>query len=199
MLRLVTDFADQSVLEPALVWLVLVLVWLRLPRAAAGWAVAVVASFGLIGAMKLLFAACGSPLPHHALVSPSGHTMAATVFYGGIAQMLVPSAGAAMAVALGVALLIGATRVLLHAHTVAEVLVGAAVGLTTVVVLRRMTNTARAVFAARDRRWRTGLLMVLLLPCLLLHGSRSHAEGWLQIMGWRYVRAALQCSEDFNE
>ena len=119
MMHFLTAFADQAVLLPLAVSVVL-------GFAASGWRRGAVV-------LKLSFIACGHLLPLSSLRSPSGHTAGAAVVYGSLLAMWIrfrtgtaiwtlPSALIFMSV-------IGVTRLALGAHSVVEVVVGGAVGL----------------------------------------------------------------------
>lgn len=196
-LQAVTDFADQSVLLPGAALVALLLAMLRWTRGLALWLGTIIASFGLVLLLKLVFGACGSPLPHDALRSPSGHTMAATVIYGGSLILFAPalairslSAGVA---ALAVCLMVGATRVALHDHTVPEAVLGGAIGLLAVWILHRLRGTPPGRLGVRPARLRILLAMAVLAPPILLHGERSRAEGLIQHLARAYVSALLAC------
>lgn len=81
-------------------------------RMAAAWAVMIVAGSGLMLALKLYFEACG-PARHRVLYSPSGHTMAATMVYGGLLSLTRLNRAALLAATLAIAMLMGWTRVAL--------------------------------------------------------------------------------------
>lgn len=104
-----------------------VVVWAALGRRGTRWAAAVAMTLAGMAALKVASFAIVGPWTF----SPSGHTAAAAIVYGGLAWALlrpawgrvVPGLAAALCVAL-----IGWTRLALAAHSVAEVAVGAAMG-----------------------------------------------------------------------
>lgn len=131
-MQFLTDFADQAVMLPfaAVVGLALALSgwW----RGCAAWAVAVVGVLGSMAVLKYVFFACSSFLSGTGVQSPSGHTAAAAIIMGGALALFLRGRIPAVAVAaipLGIAVLIGVTRLAVHAHSVPEVLFGGAVGL----------------------------------------------------------------------
>ncbi len=194
-MQFITDFADQALLLPSAVAITAVLVLLGSWRGVVAWVLVVVASYGLVASMKLGFAACGSPLPNGLLRSPSGHTMAATVIYGGVLVLLGVGRWTVLAVSCAIAALIGSSRVELGDHTGVEVLVGSAIGIAGVVALQRLASPLRP---RRGGHALGGALLLLALfaPALLLHGHRSPAESLLRQMGREYVGPLLGCSAD---
>ena len=192
-MQYLTDFADQAVILPSIALLLAAFACLRLWRGVLAWVVVVVAAWGLVLTMKLGFMACGSPLAHELLRSPSGHTMSATVFYGGLLAMLGPGFPLASAIAAGIAALIGASRLALHAHTAPEVLLGGTVGVVAVMALHRLAGPTRRRLTAWPLARRLVLLAVLLIPAMLIHHHRSAAEGWIQVFARTTVRHSLDC------
>lgn len=128
----VTDFADQAVILPLAVATAIVLALAGWWRGAIVWSLAVGGTLATLLVLKLASAACGHLLPIPGLRSPSGHTAAAGAVYGGllaiVAERLSGHARWTLACALGVAILIGVSRLSLGVHTVPEVVVGGAVG-----------------------------------------------------------------------
>jgi membrane-associated phospholipid phosphatase len=124
-----TDFGDLAVLLPLAAAM---LTWLLLyfSRAATQWVLALGCCVGLTALLKIAFYACPPSSDMH---SPSGHTSLSTVVYGaltivaaaawpGLRRVLVIGSGA------GLILAIGVSRVLLDAHSVAEVSLGLVIG-----------------------------------------------------------------------
>lgn len=169
-----TDFGDQAVVLPvaAAVFAGLLVVGWR--RGAAAWGVSVGGVLAVMLVLKVVVFACGRLLPIAGLVSPSGHTAAAAVVYGGMLALLAPAsrAGTLVATAAGgaVALVFGLTRLALEVHTVPDVVVGAAVGVAGAVAMRLLAG-ARPRLAAAP--W---LVVPALAAMLLFHGTRLEAE-----------------------
>src|ERR1700691_4225212 len=130
IIKFVSDFGDLAVLLPIAaaiqVWL------LRAPearRVAAIWAISLFFCCGATALLKIYFSAC----PYGGINSPSGHAALSVFVYGGLSvvgarahrilKFILLAAGVGLAVA------ILATRVILGAHTVAEVLIGSVIGL----------------------------------------------------------------------
>jgi len=135
-------------------------------------------------AMKFAFAACGVD---ESVRSPSGHVAFAATFYGSLAMLLAArrsalARGLVAAAVVGFIVLVAASRVALHAHSRAETIVGAAVGL-----------AALAVFAANRPRhapsdaplsaWSTlaPLALVFLVLALPL-ANHWTAEPWIDAL-----------------
>ena len=137
-LTFVTDFADQAVILPMVAVVLLTLLAQRRWQVAGAWMLAVPGVLGTLLLLKVAGYACGWLLPAFdpdriALRSPSGHVASAAVVCSGVValqagRLRVGAVSAAMYAALAVAAVIGATRVLLGAHSVSEVVVAAGVG-----------------------------------------------------------------------
>ena len=101
-------------------------------RGAAVWCCGTAATLGVMLVLKLAFRACGPEVFGGAIESPSGHTAAAGAVYGSILAFLNSRLGGPKAsrflIVLATVTLIGATRVLLGAHTIQETLLGGAIG-----------------------------------------------------------------------
>ncbi len=183
-MKFLTDFADQAVVLPVAGAVLVLLLASGWRRGALAWAGCVAGVLGVMLMLKLVTLACGWRVPWTGLSSPSGHTAASAVVYGGLLALLIrPStAGTGLAALAGgsVALLFGLTRLALQVHTVADVVVGAAVGVAGAVVMRRLAGQG-----PRHLSWR-GLVLVAGIM-LVLHGRRLEAETrirWLALDTW---------------
>ncbi len=168
-MQTITDFADLAVVLPLAAC---VAVWLALSgwrRGAALWVAMFAALLALMLALKLIFLGCapaGSPI-----CSPSGHTASATFVFGGVAVlMLRQHRAAAFAAAISLAALFGVSRVALHAHSLPEVLLGAAAGLSTLALFALLAGPIPPGLPARR------LLLAGIPLILLLHGARLNLE-----------------------
>ena len=161
-------------------------------RGALAWVGVVAACFGLVLSLKLGFAACGSPLPHGMLRSPSGHTMAGTVVYGGLLGLFWLGAAASLIASLAIAALIGWTRIALGDHTGPEALLGGLIGIAGVMVLRRLAG-GRPALPHHPVLRRILLVALVAGPALITHGQRSHAEGLIARLAQGYVRPWIGC------
>ena len=134
----VSDFADQAVVLPLAAIVAIVLGAMGWWRGLFAWLAAVSGTFAVMLALKLLGLALASDLSWGAPASPSGHTAAACVVYGGLAVLLlrgmVPRV-LLVAIPAAIVLAMGYIRVALLAHDLAEVAVGGIVGGIGVVVL----------------------------------------------------------------
>lgn len=169
-LRLLTDFADQAVILPVAAAVALALLAQGWWRGLAAWCAGVGATLATMLVLKLVFAACPSWAFLH---SPSGHTAAAAVVAGGLLGLLaagrVGARGAAV-MAFAVAVPIGASRVWLGAHSVAEVLAGGAVGMLGALALARLAGPA----PAGTRLWLVAA--AALVAALAAYGGHLNAE-----------------------
>ncbi len=105
----------------------LLLAWVALGRRGTRWAVIAGITLAATTGFKLVCFALTGPWPF----SPSGHTASAAVVYGGLAWLLLRRAAGPVAAACAAvlpAIVIGWSRLALHAHTVPEVVVGALIG-----------------------------------------------------------------------
>ena len=172
----VADFADQAVILPLIACVAIVLWVSGWRRGALVWCFGTAATLGMMAFLKLAFRACGPELFGSGMESPSGHTAAAGAVYGSIFAFANSRLGgrntSQLLIVAATVVLIGASRVLLGAHTLPEVCLGAAVGFT----------AARAMlyFAGEPRTHRSVRLLSLSLPLLVLplslHGIHLPAE-----------------------
>jgi hypothetical protein len=170
----VTDFADQAVVLPLAITVAVGLWAAGWRRGALVWSGVIAGTFLLMLALKIGFGACGSALAGDQLESPSGHTAAAGVLYGGMLAFVAEELFGRTYLTLGAILLvvtvIGVSRVMLGAHTPLEVLVGALVG----------TIAAFLMVKGLGRPGKTSPPALLLLPLLavlfLFHGLHFPAE-----------------------
>ncbi len=121
------------------------------------------------------------------LQSPSGHTASATIVYGGVLGLawrgLRPAQGRApLLSALLIAVVIGLTRIGLHAHTWPEVMAGGLAGCVGVAVLLRLAGQPPRSLRPLH------LALVVVVLAALLHGAHLRAESeiqdWGKRLGW---------------
>lgn len=171
--QFVTDFGDQAVLLPLAAGIALVFALAGWRRGAVAWVAAVAGTLAAMAAFKLAFLACGHRLPGNPIRSPSGHTAAAAAIYGGLLAMAARRATGhgrwTLACALLVTLVIGASRLVLGAHTGLEVALGGAVGVCGALAANRLAGAPPRLPAA----W---LAAVTVLVLTLLHGVHMPAE-----------------------
>ncbi len=154
-----TDLGTIYVIVPLLVLLGAWLLRTGRVRSLAFLVVAMVGSLVLQGALKPIFArprpelAWSQVLPDYSF--PSGHTLNAVVFYGGVALVIWSVFGrraglAALATAAVIALAVGVSRIYLGAHFLTDVAGAMLAGVAWLLVVG-------AAFRARPtwRRWRS--------------------------------------------
>ena len=129
----VTDFGDSAVTMPLALLTLVFLTAAGRQRLALGWVLTIGGCAAGIAVLKLIFGACGSLVPIASITSPSGHTAMSAAVYGSLALLiggrLQLSGRAALNIVAWLAIVgIALSRVVLHEHTPAEVLVGLIVG-----------------------------------------------------------------------
>jgi membrane-associated phospholipid phosphatase len=129
----ITHFGDAALLIPLSLAIIFTLIWSGHRLAALRFAVAVAILMAATVALKIGFYAIGGDAALDVL-SPSGHAGFSVTVYGCCAAMLAKQcrpAGAAFVIAAAAALLatVLASRVVLGTHTLAEVVLGCALGL----------------------------------------------------------------------
>lgn len=134
------------------------------PSLARAWLIAVCGALGATLIAKLVVIPCGHLVPGLTLRSPSGHAAGATAVYLGLAALVWRSRTMLALRALFVALMAGlcalvfVSRVALRAHTIEEVVLGAAIGAIAPLVLLRVPRPMP------ERPWR----WLVLVPAILL-------------------------------
>ena len=184
-MRFITDFADLAVLLPLTVCIGGGFAWQGWRRGAWAWAASVAATLAAMLTLKLMFVGCAATLGEF---SPSGHTAAGTVIYGGLVALWlrrrsIPAAACLVVGAGPAAGLIGASRIAVSAHSLVEVGVGAAVGIAGVAVLLRLAGVPPP--GLRLGR----VAAVALVVMLVLHGLRLPVEPDIKaVAGWLPAR-----------
>jgi membrane-associated phospholipid phosphatase len=176
MAQWITGLGDVAV-TAALAGLVFAWLWgSGARRAAAVWAIAFAAVGAVVAGQKLAQYACGLAAPEFGLRSISGHAALSTFVYGSVAVLVGagPSRRTRLLVLAAAALVVGAiawSRVALGAHSVGEVVGGAAVGAAAVAGVAWIRRRA-----PREPRRRAGLAALAGVLVLLLYGSSVNAE-----------------------
>ena len=180
----VTDFGDQAVVLPVTAIVFLILLAQRRWRVAGAWLLAIPGVLGTLLVLKIACFACGWLLPtldlgQLALHSPSGHVASAAVVSSGVValqagRLRIGPMPAALAAALAVAAVIGATRLLLGAHSMTEVIVAAIIGGAGAVAFARLSG--------RHLQEKSGLPIAAAAAIVLVifHGSHLPAEAVIQ-------------------
>jgi membrane-associated phospholipid phosphatase len=174
----ISDFGDQAVVLPLAVAIALTFALSEWRRGALAWTVAIGGTLSLILFLKLSFLACGNLMPEAHLRSPSGHTAAAAAVYGSLIATTMRSTRenkrwtlpCTVAIAVFVAVIFGASRGVLGVHSIAEVLIGGAIGVGGAVSYAVLAGTPlRAVRMLR-------VVPTSLLIVIVLHGLHVPAE-----------------------
>lgn len=190
-----TDFADGAVVFPLGVAVPLVLVLFHQKRAALAWTAAVGCVWAAMLALKLggyTLAAMvpTSPLNEVGLVTPSGHVASAASIYGGLIGLLLSRPGTLLVrtvfAALLVAILCGATRVILGEHTLAETIVGAMVG------VAGAAGLAMGAGTALEWRARLPVIVTASVVMIALHGLHLSWEQAIHGVALRAIQAWQQ-------
>ena len=190
MIKTLTNFGDLAVLLPLTAIVTVWLVTVRQPRVLAWWLAAVALCIGSTALLKIYFFVCP---PAAALHSPSGHTSFSTLVYGAVTLAIVTAVTGWKRVAVlvsGVAFIvaIGVSRVIVEAHSVAEVVVGSMIGV-----------TALGLFASQfwPRRPAEPRLRALLIASVtmmvVLNGQDLRAEDMLHAIGIYLNHAGMAC------
>ena len=175
----VTDFADQAVLLPLAIVVAIGLAVGGWWRGAVGWTLAVGVTLGFTLLLKLVFLACGHLLPSVMMRSPSGHVAASGAVYGGLFAVAARVSGRPTGrhgrlwqslFTLAVIVAIGASRLVLGAHTWPEVLAGGMIAMAGAVAADRFMGRPPRSLALRP----LGATAILVVS--LLHGLRLPAE-----------------------
>ncbi len=171
-----TDLGDLALLAPLTLAILLWLLVLRAPRAAAQWGAAVGFCVGLTGLLKIFFYGCP---PAFDVRSPSGHTSLSTLVYGAMALVTALESGGvrrllAMGGGAGLIFAIAASRLLLDAHSIPEVGLGLVIGTAALALsgrgyLRRRPEIVRL----------SPLLVSAVVLVFVFHGSELRAEEFL--------------------
>lgn len=186
-MRFLTDFADQAVVLPMVLAVAVVLVLQGWPRGAKAWLSAVLFTFSIMLAMKLVCLGCTPVFGPADIRSPSGHVAAATVVTGGVTVLLTRRRLVILAAALGAAALIGVSRVVLGMHSPPEVALGAAVGLAGTLLLLRLAGPPPP--SLRPGR----VLGVIALAAVLFHGLHLPAEAAIRHTALHTIHLLAVC------
>ncbi len=187
----ITDLGDSAVTLPMAAVTILILVVLRRVRPALLWGGSIVACAATIGVLKLILTAAA---PHHSLTgfsSPSGHAGMSAIVYGGFVLLIGPSLRPVWRVvaqlgALILIIAIAVSRLVLHEHSIAETMVGLAVGLAALGVLRAGLRRMPA-----ERLPGVVLCAAALAVVGLMHGTRWHTEPMIRALSSEVVHELL--------
>ncbi|AOX16605.1 hypothetical protein A0U89_05120 [Kozakia baliensis] len=187
IIQWLTDFGDQGIVLPTSVLIMLVLLWSRWWRGAIFWCALVLSVLGIMAVLKLAFGACGWEASWLNINSPSGHTAAFTMLYGGLICLYArwcSSVWQAGIVALAIAILAACSRLHLHYHTLPETVTGGVVGVTGVCMFRSQIGTP-------PRLPRLVPALIFLAILVVQHGNRLPAERQIHSFAALWLRASI--------
>lgn len=189
-IRTVTDLGDLAVLLPLTLVITLWLVVIRQSRLVVWWLVAVALCMGSTAVLKIYFYVCPPVTDLH---SPSGHTSLSTLVYGTLtlaAAAAVAGWRRSMVMIAGAALIggIGVSRLIVHAHSIPEIVVGSAIGLCALALF------GAQFWACRPAELRLRPFVVLCAVLMvLLNGQDIRAEEMLHAIGLHLSQAGMAC------
>jgi membrane-associated phospholipid phosphatase len=189
IIQVITDCGDLAILLPIACVLT---VWAALVGARGifkWWLAALAICVGGTGLLKIYFFAC-PPLAN--LHSPSGHSSLSTLVYGTLTLAVASSmqdwrrwlaviAGALLVFAIAV------SRIVVHAHSIPEVILGSILGL----VALSLVVTAY-LREAPTKTYLAPLVTVSVMLAILLNGHELRAEELLHHMAV-YLNIAREC------
>ena len=186
-MRYLTDFADQAVILPLVLAVAVVLAVQGWRRGAIVWLLVVAGTFLATLTFKLMFLACSplfGPMDVH---SPSGHVAASTVVAGGLAALLTRRRATILPAAIVAAVVIGFSRLVLGAHSLPEVVVGALIGLAGAAMLLRFSGSPP------PRMRIAPLVAVIVVVAGLCHGLHLPAEAAIRHTAFRAAQFIPAC------
>lgn len=179
---IITDFGDSAVLLPCMA---LVALWLLIGRQtrrlAAVWAGVVAVGGGVVAITKILYMGWHVGIPAVDFTGLSGHTTLAFIVWPVLFALAIGRGPVSQSIAVGAgfffAALVGYSRLMVHAHSAAEVVVGAALGLTlSAVFLLRYRERLRLPVA------RFLLLVTILLPLAVGYGHVAPTQSYFALI-----------------
>jgi membrane-associated phospholipid phosphatase len=185
--RYLTDFADQALILPLVLAITAALAVQGWRRGALAWLIVVAGTFAATLSFKLMFLACSPVFGPMDVHSPSGHVAAATVVAGGLAAMLTRHRATILPAAVLAAIVIGVSRLILGAHTLPEVIVGALIGLAGAAALLRFAGTPPPTLRIAP------LLAVIVIVAALCHGLHLPAEAAIRHTAFRFTEFIPAC------
>jgi membrane-associated phospholipid phosphatase len=185
--RYLTDFADQALILPLVLAITVALAVQGWRRGALTWLTVVAGTFAATLSFKLMFLACSPVFGPMDVHSPSGHVAAATVVAGGLAAMLTRHRATILPAAVLAAIVIGVSRLVLGAHTLPEVIVGALIGLAGAAALLRFAGTPPPTLRIAP------LLAVIVIVAAICHGLHLPAEAAIRHTAFRFTEFIPAC------
>jgi membrane-associated phospholipid phosphatase len=190
----ITDLADQAVILPLTVGVALVFWASGWRRGAIAWISAIGASLVLIIILKLRYFACGDFVSEGSVDNPSGHTAAAAAVYGGLLSAVARSIWddknwavfCAIASSAAIASVVGETRLTLDMHSIMEVMLGGAIGISGAASFALLSGApSHAVQIGR-------VLAAAMLAMAVFYGSRLSSEAHIQSVA-NWIWPSAQC------
>jgi len=185
----VTNFADQAVLLPATIAVAIGFGVSGWRRGALAWTGVIACTWVVIFLLKLACLAC-APLAVEGLRSPSGHTAGAATAIGGFLGLIVRRQGGdwrwTIPISAGLAVIIGLSRLVLHAHTGIDVAVAGVIGVVGASALVVLTGRPPAGLRLSP------VISTLAVLILLLHGSQMPAEAAIRRFSTLRIWSDLQ-------
>ena len=173
----VTDFADQAVLVPSAIAVAIGFGAAAWHRGALVWSGVLAGTWVGVLVLKLACLLC-DPLWAEGLHSPSGHTAGAAAAVGGFFGLIVRRRSGnwqwTIPISVGLATVIGLSRLALHVHTGLDVLVAGVVGVGSATVLVLLAGPPP------PRLRLSPIITVCAVMILLLHGSQASTEATIQ-------------------
>jgi membrane-associated phospholipid phosphatase len=172
------SLGHSAILAPAFLALIGFLLWLG--RRADALALLAALAVCLVGTLfaKLAFHACETRIPTLGIESPSGHVSLSAAFYGCLTllvaaarppwQRIVLYASAALFV-----ILIGASRIVVEAHTLPDVVAGLAIGVISLLTFQTLRGPAQPLVLSLRAIALGAPAIFMLLAIILLF-----ARGW---------------------
>jgi membrane-associated phospholipid phosphatase len=185
--KYLTDFADQALILPLVLAIAVALAVQGWRRGALTWLIVVAGTFAATLGFKLLFLGCSPVFGPMDVHSPSGHVAAATVVTGGLAALLTRHRTTILPAALLAAIVIGVSRLILGAHTLPEVIVGALIGLAGAATLLRVAGTPPPTLRI------VPLIAVIVVVAALFHGLHLPAEAAIRHTAFRVTQFIPAC------
>lgn len=181
--HLITRFGESTYLLPSALLIALWLCYRRAPGSAVQWLLVFVPAAGLTLASKLAFMGWGVGIAALDFTGFSGHSVMAAAVLPVLFYLCTPASrprlarfGAAAGV--GLALLIGWSRLAVHAHSVSEVAGGLALGLTASLAFLGWPGRATLPHSAAPLA--AALLVFSVLQALPVPGVRGVTHRWVE-------------------
>jgi membrane-associated phospholipid phosphatase len=195
LITAISDLGDSAVITAIAVVAAIDLAWSGYRRAALILIAVLVAAAGAIGFLKVAVIGCSGGRFGPELNSPSGHAAISAAVLGTLSfvvgtqfrdwrRFIAPT------IAIVLIILIGATRVLLGAHTVDEVVVGLAAGAAVVLPAVLLLRRSRVV------RVRLGVLLcAIAITAAVTDGVRAPAEELVYYVAMLVHRTVPMCAD----